>query len=127
MNKEYKIRNEEIERLVSVAVPDGSGQALTASTSQSIAVDFSQRTTNAKAFGLQLHILKMILKPAAGNIEYRISNIESGSYTLIEVSHSLFLISSLAATMLFNPANWRGQGGFINRKSELSADKFFNN
>jgi hypothetical protein len=34
----------------------------------------------------------MWLKPAAENIEYRISNIESGSYAPIKVSNSLFLI-----------------------------------
>jgi len=58
MNKEYKIRNEEVGRsrkmteALSIA-PDKSGQA----------VDFSQRTGDANSSGLQPHILKMWLKP----------------------------------------------------------------
>jgi hypothetical protein len=101
MNNEQKIRNEAVERSRKSEV--GSRKMAEAISScpplrgvrgaSFIAVGFSQRTADANSPGLQPHILKMWLKPAAENIEYRISNIESGSFGNKVVPHFLFLIS----------------------------------
>ena len=101
MNKEQKIRNEEVGR--SWKSESGSPKMAKAISScppfravreaSSIAVGFSQRITDANSAGLQPHILKMWLKPVAENIEYRISNIKSGSFGNKVVPHFLFLIS----------------------------------
>lgn len=116
MNKEYKIRNMEVERSRKSEV--GSRKMAEAISScpplrgvrgaSFIAVGFSQRTADANFPGLQPHIFKMWLKPTS----------------LVSISFRQLKLTEIEKENFNSFSKYSYQA---NRKLGLPADNFFNN